>query len=73
MNTPKPINPMDNPNPGWQPSGSTIGSGMGGALAVIVVAMVQSLAKVTLDVVTVSAITTVCSTLAGYFFEGGRK
>lgn len=79
MSNPDLVTPSNPPpteppaQPGWQPTNSTIGSGIGGALAVIVVAMTQSLTKNTLDVVTVSAITTVCSTLAGYFFNGGRK
>jgi len=74
MNTPNPATPPPTlPQPGWQPSGSTLGSGAGGALAVVIVAIVNSYATHALDVVTVAAITTLCSTLAGYFFEGGRK
>lgn len=59
--------------PGWTPTGSTIGSAVGGALAVILIDIYGHLLKEPVDALTSAAFTTLCSTLLGYFMNGGRK
>lgn len=65
MNTPNPI-------PGLQPSGSTIGSGLGGAVALVVIAILEGY-HVPVSGSLAAAITTLCAALAGYLPASGRK
>ena len=65
MNTPAPV-------PGWQPSGSTVGSGIGGAIAIIVIAILESY-HIPVSGALAAAITTLCAGLAGYLPSSGRK
>ena len=69
MSTPIPVNP---PTSGFQPSGSTIGSGIGGAIAVVVIAALGA-AHVSVSPELASAITVLCATLSGYLPTSGRK
>lgn len=66
MNTPDPIKKS------LVPSGSTLASGLGGALAVIVISALGGLdVKVSPELA--SAITVVCATVAGYLPSSGRS
>jgi hypothetical protein len=65
MNTPNPV-------PGWQPSGSTVGSGVGGAVAIIVIAVLESY-HLPVSGALAAAITTLCAALAGYLPASGRR
>lgn len=62
----------DKPRAGWAPSASTAGSGLGGSVAVIVLAILHQSFHITVDLETASAITVVCCTLAGYIPASGR-
>ncbi len=74
MSTPTPVPPPPAPS-GWSPTTSTIGGGvLGGALAQIIVAVIEQTAHVTISSATAGAIATLCVVAAGYFFpDGGRK
>lgn len=65
MNTPNPI-------PGWSPSGSTLGSSIGGAVAVIVIAILEGY-HIPVSGSLAAAITTLCAALAGYLPASGRR
>lgn len=60
---------------GWTPTTSTVGGGViGGAMAQLIVAFIESVAHVTLTSATTGAITTLAVVAAGYLFpDGGRK
>lgn len=67
---------MQNPEPpvGWTPTGSTVLSGLGGAIAVVLIAAYDKLTNTTIDPVTSSAITLICCSLINYIHpDGGRK
>lgn len=65
MNTPNPV-------PGWQPSGSTVGSGIGGSIAIIVIAILEGF-HLSVSGSLAAAITTLCAALAGYLPASGRR
>lgn len=66
MNTPAPKSSLS-------PSGSTIGSLVGGAAAVLIIAGVEYLLKVQVSGAVAAAITTLCSVAAGYLPASGRS
>lgn len=73
MNDPKPvIPPAPAPEPGALPSNATIGSGIGGALAVLVVMMFHA-KGIDFPAGGEAALAVVISTLAGYLPKAGRK
>jgi hypothetical protein len=61
-----------NPVPGWQPSGSTVGSGIGGSIAIIVIAILEGF-HLSVSGSLAAAITTLCAALAGYLPASGRR
>lgn len=65
MNTPNPV-------PGWQPSNSTVGSGIGGSVAIIVIAILEGF-HLSVSGSLAAAITTLCAALAGYLPASGRR
>lgn len=69
MNTPIPVNP---PTSGFTPSGSTWASGLGGSLAIIVIAILEG-SHITVSGSLAAAITTLCAAVAGYLPSSGRK
>jgi len=70
-NTPDPITPVS----GWTPTTSTVGGGvLGGAVAQIIVAVIEALSHQPLTSQLTGAITTLSVVIVGYFFpDGGRK
>lgn len=64
MNTPNPV-------PGWQPSNSTVGSSIGGAVAIIVISILEGY-HLPVSGSLAAAITTLCAALAGYLPRSGR-
>ena len=71
---------MQNPEPqqfatGWKPTASTIGGGgIGGAVALLIIRVVDHFFHTPFDPEDYVALTIVCTTLVGYFFpDGGRK
>lgn len=71
MNTPDPVNTA--PQRSFTPSGSTIGSSIGGALAVVIISTVHQVLHWDIDPSTASAITVLCCAGAGYFPASGRR
>ena len=72
MDTPPiPVNPL--PAPGLTPSGSTIGSGVGGAVAVVVISLLHQVLHWDIDAETAAAITVLCCAAAGYLPASGRR
>lgn len=61
-----------NPVPGYTPSGSTIGSGIGGSIAIIVISILEGF-HLTVSGSLAAAITTLCAALAGYLPRSGRQ
>jgi hypothetical protein len=61
-----------NPVPGWQPSGSTVGSGIGGSVAIIVISILEG-CHISVSGALAAAITTLCAALAGYLPASGRR
>ena len=63
------------PQPGWQPTTSTVGgAAIGAAFAQIILALSDQCFHASIGAATASAITTLCVAAAGYFFkDGGRK
>lgn len=64
MNSPNPV-------PGLTPSGSTVGSGIGGSIAIIVISILETYHPVSGALA--AAITTLCAALAGYLPASGRR
>ena len=58
---------------GYAPSSSTWASGIGGAAAVVIISLVHQTLHWHVDAETAAAITTLCSALAGYLPQSGRK
>jgi hypothetical protein len=73
VNTPDPVQHSDPPSPptGWKPTSSTYGSAAGGALATVVIGVLKSFGH-EVDVLTASALVTLCAAGIGYYFPGGR-
>lgn len=67
--------PVSPPVRGWQPTTSTMaGAVLGGALAQLVAAGIETLSHVPLSSATAGALSTVCVFAVGYLFpDGGRK
>lgn len=65
MNTPNPVT-------SWTPSGSTVGSGIGGSVAIIVISILEGF-HLTVSGSLAAAITTLCAALAGYLPASGRR
>lgn len=69
MDTPPiPVNP---PQTGFVPSASTVGTSIGGALATIIIAIVDTHWHVSAEVG--AAIAVLCSAIAGYLPSSGRR
>jgi hypothetical protein len=69
---------MQDPNPeptGWKPTVSTLaGGGIGGSIAYLIILGFDKILHTTFDPLAYVALTSVCSTVVGYFFpDGGRK
>jgi uncharacterized membrane protein YeaQ/YmgE (transglycosylase-associated protein family) len=73
MNNPNPAPPP--PQSGWTPTTSTVGGGViGGAVAQVLVSMIEQLTHTTLSSSLTGAISVLCVVAAGYLFpDGGRK
>lgn len=61
------------PAPGLTPSGSTIGSSVGGAIAVVLITALHQALKWEIDPGTAAAITVLCCAAAGYLPASGRR
>lgn len=60
------------PGPGLKPSSSTVGSGVGGALALIVISIIGAF-HYNISPELAASITLICGTLAGYLPASGRS
>lgn len=68
MNSPNPVTSQ----PGFRPSGSTLGTGLGGSIALVVIAALGGF-HVTVSPELASAITVICAAFAGYLPSSGRS
>lgn len=64
---------MATPTNTYAPSGSTIGSIIGGGLGTLLIIVLTQVAGLTIDAVAGGSIGAACAAAGGYFFNGGRK
>jgi hypothetical protein len=71
MQSAEPVQPAT----GWKPTASTIaGGGIGGSIAYLIIRVVDHFFHTPFDPVDYIVLTTICTTVIGYFFpDGGRK
>lgn len=55
-----------------KPSGSTVGSIIGGGVGTLLIIILTQIAHLQIDAVAGSSIGAACAALMGYFFNGGR-
>lgn len=64
--------PTPSPSPGWTPSGSTSASSVGGALSIVVIALLSQHHLLEVDAITASALTVLLTAGLGYLPRSGR-